>query len=195
MAVGGPGCWSALRLLSLPVRPAFEFLGATSVGCLLSDAAIDLVVFANDLATLGLGDDASVCVAQPVVLTGAPAGADPGEQDGGEVTQGGVVVSVGVHQPDVFGGELGVGLAGLVGRGPQGFAQKRVAGLGQPVLVAGLASIYLWRDPHGRCYLVDHTGSRKLGKTGSGTGLPDIAIDIVSPTPGAEHRYTRTHVA
>jgi hypothetical protein len=55
--------------------------------------------------------------------------------------------------------------------------------------------IYLWRDPHGRTYLVDHTGTRPIGKTGSGVGLPDTAIDIVPTTPGAQCYYTRAHVA
>jgi hypothetical protein len=55
--------------------------------------------------------------------------------------------------------------------------------------------IYLWRDPHGRIYLVDHTGTRPLGKTGSGAGLSDIAIDIVPAKPDADLSYERTHVA
>ncbi|MGH3813715.1 MAG: hypothetical protein ACRDUV_14890 [Pseudonocardiaceae bacterium] len=38
--------------------------------------------------------------------------------------------------------------------------------------------IYLWRDPHGRTYLVDHTGTRTLGTTDSGTGLPDLPVEI-----------------
>ena len=46
--------------------------------------------------------------------------------------------------------------------------------------------IYLWRDPHGHTYLVDHTGTRPLATTtATGANLPDIAIDIVPPAPGA----------
>ena len=58
--------------------------------------------------------------------------------------------------------------------------------------------IYLWRDPHGRTYLVDHTGTRPLGNTGSGAGLPDIAIDIaidIVPAAGPDLYYAGTHAA
>jgi hypothetical protein len=37
----------------------------------------------------------------------------------GDVTDRGVVVAAGVHQPDVGGGQLGVGSAGHVGGHPQ----------------------------------------------------------------------------
>jgi len=48
--------------------------------------------------------------------------------------------------------------------------------------------IYLWRHPHGRTYLVDHTGTRPLGMTKPGAGLADVAVDITPSTPGP-HRY------
>jgi hypothetical protein len=32
--------------------------------------------------------------------------------------------------------------------------------------------------PHGRIYLVDHTGTRKLGTTTSGRDLPDLTAHI-----------------
>jgi hypothetical protein len=54
--------------------------------------------------------------------------------------------------------------------------------------------IFLWRDPHGRCYLVDETGTRPLGRTGSGAALPDVAVDVV-PATGARCYYALIHDA
>jgi hypothetical protein len=53
--------------------------------------------------------------------------------------------------------------------------------------------IYLWRDPGGRTYLVDHTGTRPLGNTDPGSGLPDITIDIIPATPGVDCCYEGAH--
>jgi len=53
--------------------------------------------------------------------------------------------------------------------------------------------IYLWRDPHGGTYLVDHTGTRPIGTTHSGSGSPDITIDITPATPGTELCYHGAH--
>jgi hypothetical protein len=44
---------------------------------------------------------------------------------------------VGGHQPGVFRGAPGIGLAGAVGGGEHRFTQQCVAGLGQAVLRAG----------------------------------------------------------
>jgi Domain of unknown function (DUF222) len=55
--------------------------------------------------------------------------------------------------------------------------------------------IYLWRDPHSRTYLVDHTGTRPLGKTEPDRGLPDIAIDITPAPPGTESYYEGAHAS
>ena len=55
--------------------------------------------------------------------------------------------------------------------------------------------IYLWRDPHGRTYLVDHTGTRPVGKTASGKTRPDIAIDIMPATSGVDFHYAGAHAA
>jgi hypothetical protein len=43
--------------------------------------------------------------------------------------------------------------------------------------------IYLWRDPYGPCYLVDHTGTRRVGSTDPGTDLPDITVEIYPDNP------------
>jgi len=64
-----------------------------------------------------------------------------------------------------------------------------------PLPCRSLVGVYLWRDPHGRTYLVDHTGTRPLGKTESGAGQPDIAIDIAPATPGTECYYAGAHAS
>jgi hypothetical protein len=56
--------------------------------------------------------------------------------------------------------------------------------------------IYLWRDPHGRYYLVDHTGTRPLGKATPGNTPPDLTADIhPEPDDGIDIRYMRRHAA
>ena len=110
---------------------------------------VDLVLGFDDVAAFFGGDGTPVGVAQDVVLAGAPAGRDPGEQDGGDVAGRGVVVPVGGHQPLVLRRELGVGSAGGVGGGEQRLAQQWVAGLGQAVLVVGLPGLGHLRDQAG----------------------------------------------
>lgn len=69
------------------------------------------------------GDVCSVDVAQDVGLAGALAGDDAREQGGGDVADRGGVVLAGVHhEPVVFGGQLWVGPAGVVGGDVEGFA-------------------------------------------------------------------------
>src|SRR5687768_5765567 len=111
---GGSGCWSAWRLLLLPARPAFASLGGAGVRGLGPGLAVDGVVVADDLAAFVGGEGAAVGVADRVGLAGAPAGRDPGQQDGGDVADRGVVVPVAGHQPGVLCGQLGVALAGAV---------------------------------------------------------------------------------
>ena len=41
--------------------------------------------------------------------------------------------------------------------------------------------VYLWRDPHGRLYLVDHTGTRRVSAAGTAVGAatrhdPDVHV-------------------
>jgi hypothetical protein len=40
-----------------------------------------------------------------------------------------------------------------------------------------------------------HPGTRPVANTGSGTGLPDLTIDVAPLTPGADLCYQRSHVA
>src|SRR5690348_8939981 len=98
LACGGPGWWSAWRLLLLPARSALVVLGWTVSGRAGPLGGVDLVVGAHDLAALLGGDRGAVGVAQLVGRGGAPAGGDAGEQDRGEVADRGVVVASGVDQ-------------------------------------------------------------------------------------------------
>jgi hypothetical protein len=85
--------------------------------------------FRGDLCSDGIGDDVgSAC---------QPAGGDPGQPGGRDMAERRVVVPVGGHQPGVFRGAPGIGLAGAVGGGEHRFTQQCVAGLGQAVLRAG----------------------------------------------------------
>jgi hypothetical protein len=102
--VVGPENRSAWRLLLFPARLAFAALGLAGVGGLDAGLLVDCVVSADDLASLFGGDGAAVGVADDVVLPGAPAGRDAGEQRGGDVADRRIVVSFGGHEPLVFRG-------------------------------------------------------------------------------------------
>lgn len=77
--------WSAWRLLLFPARPAFAALGLTGVGGVDASLFVDCMAGADDAASLLWGEGAAVSVTQDAVLSGAPAGRDPGEQDGRDV--------------------------------------------------------------------------------------------------------------
>jgi hypothetical protein len=87
------------------------------------------------------------------------------------------------------------GQTSLANLGPMTGFHHRVKTHGAWQIKQPFPGIYCWRDPHGRIYLVDHTGTRPIGNTGSGAPLPDISIDIVPPEPGIELRYQVTHAA
>ncbi len=51
--------------------------------------------------------------------------------------------------------------------------------------------ILIWRDPHGRIYLVDHTGTRKAGTTtpaDTSPNSPDLTLGVYPDDPSLE-RY------
>src|SRR5271169_1179526 len=100
----GPENRSAWRLLLFAARPAFAVLGLSGIGGFDAGLFVDCVVGADDAASFLGCDEATVGVAQVVVLAGAPAGGDPGEQGGGDVADRRIVVSFGGHEPLVFGG-------------------------------------------------------------------------------------------
>ena len=80
--------------------------------------------------------------------------------------------------------------------GPMTRFHHRIKTHGSCQLKQPFPGIYLWRDPHGRIYLVDHTGTRPLGTTGSGATMPDLAAEIAPPPqPGRELTYDITHIA
>lgn len=55
------------------------------------------------------------------------------------------------------------GQTGLDNLGPLTAFHHRIKTFGEWQVRQPFPGIYLWRDPHGRCYLVDHTGTRRLG--------------------------------
>jgi hypothetical protein len=54
--------------------------------------------------------------------------------------------------------------------GPLGRFHHRVKTHGRWVLRQPFAGIYLWRDPHGQVFLVDHSGTHKVTAPGAGAG-------------------------
>ena len=85
------------------------------------------------------------------------------------------------------------GQTGLHNLGPLTQFHHRVKTHGSWQVKQPFPGIYLWRDPHGRCYLVDHTGTRPLGKTPTGTGLPDLTVDVHDDDPSIDCYYRRAH--
>ncbi len=65
--------------------------------------------------------------------------------------------------------------------GPMTTLHHRVKTHGNWQVWQPVPGIYLWRDPHGHLYLVDHTGTRSLGETESGEALPDVSIGVYEP--------------
>jgi hypothetical protein len=47
--------------------------------------------------------------------------------------------------------------------------------------------IYLWQDQYGHTTLVDHTGTRRLGRTDPTVDLPDLALEIYDDDPDEQH--------
>jgi hypothetical protein len=72
----------------------------TASGCggpsLVAELAGDLVALGDDATPFGEGDGSTVGVADDVGLAAAPAGDQTGQQDGGDVAQGTVVVLAGL---------------------------------------------------------------------------------------------------
>jgi hypothetical protein len=57
--------------------------------------------------------------------------------------------------------------------------------------------IYLWRDRYGHCYLVDHTGTRRLDHTNPSVDLPDLNVQIHpdDPTEVIEYHHDQAYPA
>jgi hypothetical protein len=72
------------------------------------------------------------------------------------------------HGPDAAGrGQSRVG-----NYGPMTTPHHRIKTHGRWQVKQPYAGIYLWRDPFGACYLVDHTGTRRLLVTAAPTERP-----------------------
>jgi hypothetical protein len=77
--------------------------------------------------------------------------------------------------PHDQGGESGVG-----NYGPMPTSHHRIKTHGDWQVKQPFPGIYLWRDPHGSFYLVDHTGTRRL--PGSKDDLP-LVVEIYRDLP------------
>ncbi len=74
------------------------------------------------------------------------------------------------------GGESGVG-----NYGPMTGTHHRIKTHGDWQVQQPFPGIYVWRDPHGALYLVDHTGTRRI-RGGSGSSGP-LTMEIYRPMP------------
>lgn len=54
--------------------------------------------------------------------------------------------------------------------------------------------IFVWRDPRGRIYVVDHTSTRKLGKTARADATAELTAAVYSGDTGVRLDY-RAHRA
>ncbi|HEX2175934.1 MAG TPA: hypothetical protein VHG70_08475 [Nocardioidaceae bacterium] len=87
------------------------------------------------------------------------------------------------------------GQTGLHNLGPMTQLHHRVKTHGAHQVKQPYPGIFVWRDPHGRCYLVDHTGTRKLGNTEPATATADLATNVYEDDPGLDIYYDRRHAA
>jgi len=81
----------------------------------------------------------------------------------------------------------GAGQSRLGNYGPMTTTHHRIKTFGGWAVKQPFPGIYLWRDPHGAVYLVDHTGTRQLAtaagerpKTRLETWFTDIVLDFAA---------------
>jgi hypothetical protein len=87
------------------------------------------------------------------------------------------------------------GQTGLDNLGPMTTFHHRVKTHGNWQVWQPVPGIYLWRDPHGHLYLVDHTGTRPLGRfQADDVVLPDHLVDT-SDGPHNGELAAADHVA
>ena len=65
-------------------------------------------------------------------------------------------------EPYQHGAERPKGQSGLGNYGPMTTFHHRIKTFGKLTVKQPFPGIYLWRDPHGMHYLVDHTGTRRI---------------------------------
>ena len=77
--------------------------------------------------------------------------------------------------------------------GPLGRFHHRIKTHGTWTLRQPFDGLYLWRDPHGQVYLVDHTGTHKITASGTTSGAAttyDPDIDVVPTDTVVEVDFT-----
>ena len=77
--------------------------------------------------------------------------------------------------------------------GPLGRFHHRIKTHGTWTLRQPFDGLYLWRDPHGQVYLVDHTGTHKITASGTTSGAAttyDPDIDVVPTDTVIEVDFT-----
>ena len=67
-------------------------------------------------------------------------------------------------EPYQHGAERPNGQSGLGNYGPMTTFHHRIKTFGRWTVKQPFPGVYLWRDPHGTLYLVDNTGTRRLGR-------------------------------
>src|SRR5208283_865406 len=124
------------RLLSASTRhPVLEDLGwgvATTGG---SDFGVDLEAVGTRSFALGLGDYFAVFISELIELSLSPAGGDPGDEDGRDGAQRGVVV-LALHDDEsvVALGQRRVDVPSVICCEVKGVAQSGVTGLGDALV-------------------------------------------------------------
>jgi hypothetical protein len=74
------------------------------------------------------------------------------------------------------------GVSGIGNYGPMTTRHHRIKTHGNWQVQQPFPGIYLWRDPHGAFYLVDHTGTRRL----RGDSAQPLTVEIYRPMPRIE---------
>lgn len=75
------------------------------------------------------------------------------------------------HGADAPAGQSGVG-----NYGPMSQFHHRVKTHGAWQVRQPFAGVYVWRDPHGALYLVDHTGTRRLGASAAPSSPAELVV-------------------
>ena len=72
---------------------------------------------------------------------------------------------------------VGAGQSRLGNYGPMTTTHHRIKTFGRWQVTQPLPGVYLWRDPHGTTYLVDHTGTRELLLPAAPTQSPQSQLE------------------
>ena len=94
------------------------------------------------------------------------------------------------HDGEALRGQEHGGPSEVGNYGPMTTTHHRIKTHGRWQVQQPFPGIYVWRDPHGAFYLVDHTGTRRLPRTAAEAPHPD-------PLPGrpvVELHYSPIHV-